>query len=82
MPRGVLMEVTPGSKWDHVNGNRYEVILLANEHSERSQYPVTVVYKGLNGKVWCRPLPDWHRSMLPAPSAAQQQGTDIYSGIY
>ena len=59
-----LPEVTAGSDWIHSNGNHYHVVMLANEHSaDMERYPVTVVYKGTNGKVWCRPLSDWHRSM-------------------
>jgi len=58
---------TVGSTWDHVNGNVYEVLLLANLNTERPrQYPVTVVYRNTaNGTVWSRPLSDWHRSMRP-----------------
>lgn len=54
-----------GEVWRHRNGNLYIVMCLANEHTERpEQYPVTVIYRGcINGKVWARPLVDWHRSM-------------------
>lgn len=58
-------DVTVGSVWEHRNGNRYQVIQVANNcFAHFSQhYPVTVVYKGMDGKVWSRPLSDWHQSM-------------------
>lgn len=55
----------PGTTWRHTNGNRYEVLHIANEQTQDAQrYPVTVVYRGLvNGLVWTRAADDWHRSM-------------------
>lgn len=53
-----------GSLWQHYNGAEYEVILIANLHSQREEYPVTVVYRGVSNQlVWSRPLSDWYRSM-------------------
>lgn len=54
-----------GDVWQHRNGNQYIVMHIANAHTERPEkYPVTVVYMGYdNGRVWARPLSDWHRSM-------------------
>lgn len=49
------------SKWKHHNGIKYKVIAIANEESNE-KYPITVVYKGKNGKIWSRPLTDWYRS--------------------
>lgn len=61
----------PGSVWCHTNGNRYIVMCIANEFSERpEQYPPTVVYQGENGRIWSRPVSDWARSMTWV--AAQQ----------
>ena len=60
---------SPGSQWQHHNGNRYEVLCIANEFSERPEYPPTVVYRGDNGRIWSRPAADWARSMAPLPSA-------------
>lgn len=55
---------SPGSVWSHTNGNRYTVICIANEFTERpDQYPQTVVYQGENGRIWSRPVSDWARSM-------------------
>ena len=49
------------SKWRHTNGIKYKVIAIANEENTE-KYPITVVYKGKNGKIWSRLLTDWHRS--------------------
>jgi hypothetical protein len=52
------------SKWKHTNGIVYEVMFLTNIGTlYPDKYPITVVYRGPNGKVWSRPLSDWHRSM-------------------
>lgn len=59
-----------GSTWRHKNGNEYTVLLVANLASERNEYPVTVVYRGQNGKVWSRPLSRWHGSMTALTPAA------------
>lgn len=54
----------PGSVWSHRNGNVYEVLFLTNvTDSYDVHYPLTVVYKGANGKTWSRVAADWHRSM-------------------
>lgn len=71
-----MTEPTPGTDWRHRNGNRYTVVVLANTHTEDpDRYPVTVVYRGENGRMWARPLSDWHRSMT-ADLAAQPGGSD------
>ena len=49
------------SKWRHSNGIKYKIIAIANE-TNTEKYPLTVVYKGKNGKIWSRPLSDWYRS--------------------
>jgi hypothetical protein len=55
----------PGQIWRHRNGTLYEVLMLANNHSENAAYPTTVVYRtcSFSGRVWARPMHDWHRSM-------------------
>lgn len=55
------------SKWKHLNWNEYEVIAIANEENTE-RYPITVVYKGKNGKIWSRPLRDWYRSFTEIKS--------------
>lgn len=55
----------PGDLFLHTNGQEYEVIILANEHTvEPARYPLTVVYKSvLNGRVWSKECNDFFRSM-------------------
>lgn len=56
------------SHWIHTNGQEYEVIGYTNTATTMPEkYPVTVIYSGRNGKIWSRPLADWHRSMTPVP---------------
>lgn len=52
-----------GNVYQHINGNVYTVIAIANEHSERPEYPPTVVYQGNNGLVWAKPLTNFQRKM-------------------
>lgn len=61
---------TPGSPWTHrKSGTSYKVLMLTNEDAERTDdFPVTVVYQGADGKVWSRPLAEWHGAMAPAPN--------------
>ena len=55
----------PMSVWQHTSGRFYMVLHIANVGArDEVKYPVTVVYCGGNGKVWSRPLHDWHRSMV------------------
>jgi hypothetical protein len=62
----------PTSEWQHDNGNIYVVLCIANEFTEQPErYPQTVVYMGLNGRVWSRPASDWHRSMTLVRDAAE-----------
>lgn len=53
----------PGHVYQHLNGNIYEVLHIANEYSLRDDYPPTVVYKGANGNVWVKPLTNFMRKM-------------------
>jgi len=64
---------TPGSIWEHKNGNRYTVLCLANESSANPRYQPVVVYQGDNGRIWARHSSDWHRSFIAIPK-------DISSG--
>jgi hypothetical protein len=59
------MQVKPNTLWKHKNGNKYKVLLLANQKSERlDEYPVMVIYQNVDThSVWARRLDDWHRSM-------------------
>jgi len=55
------------SKWRHTNGIKYKIIAIANE-TNTEKYPITVVYKGKNGKIWSRFLSDWYRSFTEIKS--------------
>lgn len=48
-----------GSKWKHKSGTIYEVIIVANEKATKADYPVTVVYKDIDGNIWARTLEKW-----------------------
>jgi hypothetical protein len=59
------------SEWQHSNGAIYVVLCIANEFTEQpDRYPQTVVYMGLNGRVWSRAATDWYRSMTLVRDAA------------
>lgn len=63
----------PTSKWHHSNGAVYVVLCIANEFTEQPErYPPTVVYMGLNGRVWSRAASDWHRSMTLVRDAVDE----------
>lgn len=51
------------SKWKHHNGLEYKVLLIANEGSTNPEYPQTVVYCGMNGKVWAKSLSNFLTKM-------------------
>ena len=55
---------TPGSLWEHYNGNKYKVILLTNKKSTSNKYVPQVVYENMDGDIWSRPVHDWHRSFM------------------
>lgn len=59
---------TVNSTWSHTSGIRYTVLMITNVESTKPEYPPTVVYQGPNGKLWSRPLSQWHRSMIQVPS--------------
>lgn len=53
----------PGEVYRHINGNFYEVMFLANTHSQHEDYPVTVIYRGANLKIWAKPLSNFNLKM-------------------
>lgn len=73
-----------GSKWQHRNGNIYTVTGYANEKTTTDKYPVTVIYQGENGNIWCRPMSDWHRSMTDCTERDKlvEQGRKSLTGLY
>lgn len=60
--------VEAGTWWQHYNGKYYYVEIIANVGGD-TRYPVTVVYRDVHGKVWARPLSNWHRSMTFVPNS-------------
>lgn len=63
-----------GRKYTHHNGNIYEVLCIANTDSDRQEkYPTTVVYRGGNGKVWCRKLVNWEGSFTVVEEGASYE---------
>lgn len=61
----VPLDPSQNQVWAHKNGNRYHPIMLANMATSdpNGQFKPTVVYESmLDGKIWSRPLADWHRS--------------------
>lgn len=55
------------SRWRHTNGREYLVAAITNEGNNHPDHPVTVLYRGDNGRFWSRPLSDWRRSMTLIP---------------
>ena len=60
----VLRQPESGTVWTHRNGNTYEVVCVTNvTEGDDIRYPLTVVYRGENGKMWSPVAADWQRSM-------------------
>lgn len=53
----------PGHIFQHINGNIYTVLHIANELSLRSEYPPSVVYQGPNDKVWVKSMDNFMYKM-------------------
>ena len=60
-------DIEPDSLWQHQNGNKYEVIAVANEYADgvkQKVFPITVVYRGIHdGKIWARAITYFNRVM-------------------
>ena len=56
-------EPKDGYVYQHINGNVYTVIAIANKDSKRKEYPPTVVYQGHNGLVWTKPVTNFISKM-------------------
>jgi len=52
-----------GNKYVHDNGVVYKVLFIANEGSEKEEYPETIVYQGDNGKVWTKTVLNFMNKM-------------------
>ncbi len=54
-----------GYEYMHINGSGpYTVTVLANQHSNNPKYEFTVIYQGLNGKVWAKTLDNFMYKMI------------------
>lgn len=53
-----------GDCYRHINGNVYQVLHIANELSERPDYPPSVVYQGATNRlIWVKPLSNFLKKM-------------------
>ena len=54
-----------GTKWQHHKNKTlvYEVIHIANEGGS-IEYPLSVVYKGENGKIWVKTNARFYQTMI------------------
>lgn len=58
-----MFNVKVGHRYQHLNGNVYDVIAIANIDSGKPQYPLSVVYQGPNGKVWTKTMENFNSKM-------------------
>ena len=62
-----MIDIESDSVWQHENGNRYEVLCVANADAEghkKKVFPVTVIYRSLDdGKIWARSITYFRRVM-------------------
>jgi len=65
MTEQLSLSVTSGSRWKHHSGKLYTVIYLANIKSNKSIYPVSVVYIGKSGYIWVKSLENFLLTMIP-----------------
>lgn len=55
--------IKAGDVYEHHNGLKYTVLATANTESYKNHYPASVVYQGVNGYVWCKPLDNFIKTM-------------------
>jgi hypothetical protein len=61
----------PGQVWEHYSGNRFTVVLIANEGAvDRDKYPMTAVFQDDLGRVWALPLYEFYRRFTPVDDTA------------
>lgn len=63
----LISRPTLGSRWQHRNGNFYTVEGYSNGSGLSDKHPLTIHYRGDNGKPWSRALSQWHTSMTLVP---------------
>jgi hypothetical protein len=64
----VRLRPEPGQCWTHRKGAVYEVLGITSEPEDEKadKHPVTVFYKGPDGRRWARTLESWLRSFVPS----------------
>jgi hypothetical protein len=56
--------VRPGTRWKHHSGRFYRVMMVVNVHAtDRSRYPLLVVYMDEQQRTWCKPMDRFLNSM-------------------
>lgn len=61
------------TKWKHYNGAEYEVYDVTNADADPGReldHPVSISYKGANGKRWSKPLDEFLKKMTPLDKSA------------
>lgn len=64
----------------HHNGNEYVVTCRANDSSDRPDYPVTIVYRGRNGKTWAKPETNFVQKMTFVRALTQAEVKNFFQG--
>lgn len=54
-----MMKLKPGMVLRHHSGRVYTVVDIANEGSDKPEFPPMVYYIGANGQRWSRPLAEF-----------------------
>jgi hypothetical protein len=64
----VRLRPEAGQCWTHRKGDVYEVLGITSEPDDEKadKHPVTVFYKGPDGRRWARTLESWLRSFVPS----------------
>lgn len=55
----------PGSEWRHRSGRIYVILMITNVDTQRSDFPVTVVFQGPNGKRWSTSVSKFREQAKP-----------------
>jgi len=64
----------PGQVWEHYSGNRFTVVLIANEGAvDRDKYPMTAVFQDDLGRVSALPLYEFYRRFTPVDDTAMRK---------
>lgn len=61
----------PGSKWLHTNGDVYTVLYVTNtsvEESRRDEYPMMVIYRGPERKLYSKSIEGFLKSRTAVPT--------------